>query len=863
MTDPTDKKSKEKLDQSGRHESLHSRLNSIDRKSQERRDNSSVDLDAMLDEAESSLHPAHESLDEEDAIDRLLMNADFDDEALMPAEMDEAAAPVKDDGLRDELDDFLSFDDFDDDFNQPRQAPATVAGVDQTVQDSSAILPDDEDDLDRLLMNAGFDTDNEPIQPQMKEDVDALEELDDFPDFNNIDASRKTSQDSPAAADESQQTTDTSSAAEADEFFGLGDEFDESDLIQDDEVEMPAEADLTIADGRDAIDNLLQDAEPTLEQATGKTDDFPDLDGFSDDFDLSDLIQDDEIEAAADLTPPTAPQAAEPSSAAGVSDQADDLSVFGDDFDASDLIQDDEAEAAFMVNKDEINGLENDNIDSLLMDTEPDTESIQGQPAEKNDGIDDTELDDFFQLDEVSDDFPEQSQGGQLEKAEKPSDQDNLEDDFLLPDFDITADTEISDDMEVPDKGENDGIEDELANVFGDSDLLNEDEVAQTFEPKTAELKSGVNDGTAADEHDNIKFNPFEFEQEDLKKQLDEAEKKVKKAKRYSYATLGFGAVAISAAAGLGFMTYSAKTEVAKLTETVSTLEAKLAKNSANNPDEEINTMRNSVVQLNQQLDGFITELKGNPQFPIDLLNSKVPDIAVKQDMVSKALDMLQAKLKGEEKLSSPQPVIEPSTKAEAKHEHEHAPAKEEPAPESVPAKEASAHKITPAKDGTAHETASAKEGTGHEIASAKERTTHETAPTKERALHEAPPAKVEAVHETVPVKVKVQPEPVKAKPVAIEKAVIKEEPVSIEKPALPGKWGVNLVAVKQEWYANSKVAEFARRGIFAEIVPIQGNNTTMYRLRVGGFKSKAEANANTARIKRTLNLDSVWVSDD
>jgi len=70
-------------------------------------------------------------------------------------------------------------------------------------------------------------------------------------------------------------------------------------------------------------------------------------------------------------------------------------------------------------------------------------------------------------------------------------------------------------------------------------------------------------------------------------------------------------------------------------------------------------------------------------------------------------------------------------------------------------------------------------------------------------------------------------------------------------------------VAFKQEWFAKSKAAEFARLGVFAEVIPVHEKNTTMYRLRVGGFKSKADAFSNTDRIKKTLNLDSVWVSDN
>ena len=974
MTDSTDKNSKEKLDQSSRRESLHSRLNSIDKKSQ--RDNSNVDLDAMLDEAESSLHPVHESLDDEDAIDRLLMNAGFDnDDALMPAATNSARNTAKDDnGPHDELDDFLNFDDFDDDVNQPVQTQATVAEFNQAVQNLSGSAPEDEDDLDRLLM-AGFGTDDTSAQE--------LEELDDFSDFKNSDAPKRVAQD----------FAPTAKVEEIDEFFGLNDEFDGSDPIQDDEIETltPAVKGSTAIDagavkpstekaedfnfdsfGDDFdVADLIQDDEAEAELApadkpkqpvepspiadlSGDVDEFS---GFGDDFDASDLIQDDEAEVAADLAPSNQPQPpVEPPSTVNLSNPVDDFSGFGDDFDVSDLIQDDDAEAAATVaaldepkppvelpatadlsdetddfsgfgddfdmsdliqdddaetaatvappdepkppvelsaaadlsdEADDFSGFGDDfdvsdliqdddsdenNIDRLLMETEPDTEDAR----KKTDEFDDADLDDFFQLDEVSDDFSKENEDAQPDKTQEASAPDDLEDDFLLPDFDITADTEISDEMDFSDMGNNAGIEDEFAN-----DFLNEDNVEQTIEPEMAKLKPEDSEAKAKDE-DKLKLSPFGFEQEDFKKQLDEAEKKVKKARLLSYIALGFGVVAASAAVGLGIMTYGAKNEISKQAVVASTPEANQAKDTTANPHDDINSVKNSIVQLNQQLAGFITEL---------------------QD-VSKALDSVQAKMGGEEKLASAQPVAEPA-KAEAAHEHtpnkevseqESAAAKDIAAHEIPPVKEASAHEIASAKEtvmrktalakevsahdiasaktGASHEIASVKGGAAHEAAPVKEGTAHETAPTKERALLEAAPAKVEVVHEATPAKVeaaykapaakvKVQAEPVRAKPVATAKAVVKEEPALIEGQTPPGKWGVNLVAVKQEWYANSKAAEFARRGIIAEIVPIQGNNSTMYRLRVKGFRTKAEANANTARIKQALNLDSVWVSDD
>ncbi|MCK9394472.1 MAG: SPOR domain-containing protein [Methylobacter sp.] len=947
----------------------------------------------MLDEAESSLVPANELRDDEDAIDRLLMDAGFDtDDATMQTETKKHVHDVKDA----ELDELLGFDSFGDDLNEPKKTQ-TAVGLEPAVSDSHFVPsnePDDEDAIDRLLMNAGFDADNASVQSDV-EDAGADEGPDDFPDFSDFNEPDMDRQESPPTAavegvDDEPQAAATSSAAavdELDEFLRLsfGDDFDESDLIQDDAVAESAPADLiapaeesgveedvgaldelddfsdfsdfnepeivpahvveqategpisdvdepapAVADltasaavedssaeeeaGEDeeldhfsdfsdfnepetaqageadkseqAAENLFADVdepapavadstvpaeiddEPDAEEdaGAGLADEIDDFSVLSDAFDESDLIQDDEVAASA-VAEIADESGAKEDAGEGLADEIDDFSGFSDDFEVSELVLDDAVAGAAdlmppneeqqTVVEESFNDLQDDenNIDSLLMDAGFEAEDATDQTVGKKDAFGDdadlSEIDDFFHMDEVSDDASWQAEGVQIGETEESSAQG---DDFLLPDFDITAD------MEFSDTGINAGNKDD--DVFGDTGFLGQDEAVQGFDTGTSEPKSGDAEPQSKQAADpaieEVKLNPFGFEQEDIKKQLEDAENKVKKAKLFSYVALGFGAVALSAAAVLGVMMYGAKTEVAKLNAEVSTLEASLAKNAANNPNEEINAMRNSVVQLNQQVNGLITELKGNPQFPVDLLNNKVPDIVAKQDMVSKALDMLQVKMGGPAGKTASEPAVAEPPKAEPVHEHEPAPA---PAA-STPVKEVKTQETAPVKAAVEH--APAKET----LAPAKDgAAAHKTAQAKEKVAHEpvpAPvPAKVEAVPETAPAKVKTQPEAIKAKPVTAEKVVSKQEPVKERKPETPGKWGVNLVAFKQEWFAKSKAAEFARQGIFAEVIPVHEKNTTMYRLRVGGFKSKQEARANTDRIKKTLNLDSVWVSDN
>lgn len=813
---------------------------SIDNKSKEKLDNLEVDLDAMLDEAESSLITLNEFQDDEEAIDRLLMNSDFE------ADDAPAQANMEDDSALTEFSDFSDFSDFDElemvRQDSPRTAPVEVDEPDPVMANSYAVAMDEVDDFFGLADDFG---ESHPLQDDEvaatapaaadliladaeqlvkvegtdpDEDAGASAQLDDFSDFSDfneteINPAVETVESEQVAGNLSADVGDIDLADEVDDFSGLSDGLNEADTIQDDE---------------DAIDSLFSDAgfgsDDALENIDGKTDEL------ADDFDESDIIQD-EVDDWAD-------SGAASEDADAVAEQLDDL-------------QDHE-----------------NNIDRQLLDAGFDggdaLEQEVGKKDEFGDDDDLIEADDFFQLDEVSDDFSRQTETVRLAEPEELSAQEDQEVDFLLPDFDITADTEISDAS-----GDAGNKEDD----FGSIDFLNEEEDFDVFGSETEEPKSGGSGAVAepepihasvADAGVNAKESIGDvksaIEQEDIKKQLENAENKVKKAKILSYAAVGFGVVALFAAAGLGMMIFSAKNEVSKLTEAVSTLETSLAKSAANSPNEEIDAMRNSVVQLNQQIDGLITELKGNPMFPVDLLNNKVPNIVAKQDMVSKSLDMLQVKMGGLEEKVASKPAVGELPKVEVAHEavavqegnvHEGEPVKVEATHESI-------------KEGAAHESAQAKAGTAHEHdAPTVERAMHETQSGKVEAAAETAPVKVESVPETAPIKIKTQPKVAAVKPIVSAKVVSKQEPVKEKIPAVPGKWGVNLVAFKQEWFAKSKAAEFAQQGVLAEVFPVHERNTTMYRLRVGGFKSKAEADSNTTRIKKALNLDSVWVSDN
>ncbi len=93
---------------------------------------------------------------------------------------------------------------------------------------------------------------------------------------------------------------------------------------------------------------------------------------------------------------------------------------------------------------------------------------------------------------------------------------------------------------------------------------------------------------------------------------------------------------------------------------------------------------------------------------------------------------------------------------------------------------------------------------------------------------------------------------------------VVKKRVASTRKVARKPKvreWVVNLVSFKQRWYTDNKIAEFKKKGIPVEVFAIDIAGVDWYRIRVVGFKDKIAAGSYAVKIKKSLNLSSVWVS--
>lgn len=88
-----------------------------------------------------------------------------------------------------------------------------------------------------------------------------------------------------------------------------------------------------------------------------------------------------------------------------------------------------------------------------------------------------------------------------------------------------------------------------------------------------------------------------------------------------------------------------------------------------------------------------------------------------------------------------------------------------------------------------------------------------------------------------------------------------KKKVKKIKKAVVRVEWIVHLVSFKQEWYGKRKAEEFEKKGIPAKVERVEVNGEIWFRLSVKGFKTKYEAAAYAVKVKKTLNLTSVWVT--
>ncbi len=74
--------------------------------------------------------------------------------------------------------------------------------------------------------------------------------------------------------------------------------------------------------------------------------------------------------------------------------------------------------------------------------------------------------------------------------------------------------------------------------------------------------------------------------------------------------------------------------------------------------------------------------------------------------------------------------------------------------------------------------------------------------------------------------------------------------------------WSVNLSAYKKQSDAKRKADQLIQKGIPVKVTAVDMNNTKWYRLKLGSFKNKTNADAYAARIKKSHHLNNISVDN-
>jgi regulator of replication initiation timing len=105
--------------------------------------------------------------------------------------------------------------------------------------------------------------------------------------------------------------------------------------------------------------------------------------------------------------------------------------------------------------------------------------------------------------------------------------------------------------------------------------------------------------------------------------------------------------------------------------------------------------------------------------------------------------------------------------------------------------------------------------------------------------------------------------EKTKAAPVVTAPPATSKVDTKKPEPVASANWSVTLMGSKHDWYAQRKADEYASKGFPAKIVKGQNKGESWYRLSVDGFNNQQEADAYAAKVRKSLNLDSVTVGHD
>lgn len=261
------------------------------------------------------------------------------------------------------------------------------------------------------------------------------------------------------------------------------------------------------------------------------------------------------------------------------------------------------------------------------------------------------EIDD---LDEIADDFGEQalSDSASVTETAEPEQTpmqaahlpDELEEDFLLANFDITADFE----PDLP--------QEQLAEALAD-DSFEQAEQAPVV-PHESNHKDSAGkispDPLLAHEPDAVSadmqvMNQFKLDQELINRQqkkiMQELDNKTRKAAIFMSVALALASAALIAAISVGILAFGARTQAAKVTEFVTTLAQDVKAITPTTSGNDLDNVNLAVEQLNQKVDGLAGQLDELGKSSANVSKNKLTDVVSKQNVVNKTIATLQHKI--------------------------------------------------------------------------------------------------------------------------------------------------------------------------------------------------------------------------
>lgn len=822
------------------------------------RDNFDLDLDARLDQATSTL-----KLDDEppvgDALDQLLARAKKEIDADLPEEL------TPEEIL--ELDVASHDDDFnlEDLLNENTEIEPTIPSVKSdsitslenqlaAAMDSTSPLEVDAE-LDSLLGGAGFDFDS--LLGEAASDELAVE-----PTNHEVDDDVLMS----TTVDELLHLGVSAEEIEAVIEPELESNEVDNDVAKPEENEFDSNAELTV-EPEVALDDLV-DSVPFEE--TLKIDvDEPEIGNFAEEFNDFDEVADS-----------VAPLVEISTSDESFEDDLNTMQQLNDGL--NDAMENKDSNAGFDLLDDDAVGKESATPVSELSDDDDWMKQLEGlddeeteksttvsleKPESENTMADD---DDWMkQLEGLDDEETEKSATVSLEKTES--------EDVAADDNDWVKQLEGLDEHDedtakmLMDAG-HDHVEDEI--VDRDFNITNEPETniveksearaidEEALIAKAADLAISQFKDEFKDDQEHI-MSQLRADQDTIesrnRKQFVEAETKQKKTATFGYIALGVGVIGLLGSAGIGWLSYGTKGKTETLSESVTALEEKVDGLLAKDPEKEIANIKTSVEQLNQKVEKIAAAQVAVPAVAIAAPeNGKtVPNVDPEKTQAPAAL------------LNKVAPKIEPSKPTvvvdEKAIEAEKSAELAKKAADTAKAEAAKLAKIEAEKTAKAEaqllsekiakatavaKAAAAAAKTDEQRKLLAEKSTRYTGRMTRGMARGL--AKEKAEISKTKIATKNTPKEVLNTQITAQKAV----------PA--GRYSVNVVSYQQEWFAQSKAAEFKQKGIPVEVVPVDANNIgTRYRLKVAGFKNKAEASAYADKIKKSHNLGETWVGEN